>query len=140
MTEVTCAVIVNEEGLVLAVRRGPGMSRAGKWEFPGGKMREGEEHEECIIREIDEELEMDIVICGRLDVVEHDYGDRQIRLIPFICHPLTGEPVLHEHDSYRWVAPEELTSLNLSAADIPVAEQYAASCKKSRDRDQGCLT
>ncbi len=126
MTEVTCAVISNDEGLVLAVRRGPGMSNAGKWEFPGGKTRPGEGYEECILREIDEELGMEIVICGELSVVEHDYGDRQIRLIPFICHTLSDEPLLHEHDSYRWMAPDRLTTLDLSAADIPVAEQYAA--------------
>ena len=53
MIDVTCAIIRNDEGLVLAVRRGPGMGNAGKWEFPGGKTRAGEDHEECILREID---------------------------------------------------------------------------------------
>ncbi len=56
MTDVTCALIRNDEGLVLAVRRGPGSANAGKWEFPGGKTRAGEDHEDCIISEIDEEL------------------------------------------------------------------------------------
>jgi 8-oxo-dGTP diphosphatase len=125
MIDVTCAVIRNDEGLVLAVRRGPEMDNAGKWEFPGGKTRAGEDHEECILREIDEELGMDIVICGRLDEVVHDYGDKKIRLIPFFCDTLTSKPVLREHDAFRWMEPGRLVTLDLTAADIPVAIQYA---------------
>jgi len=126
MTDVTCALIRNDEGLVLAVRRGPGMANAGKWEFPGGKTLAGEDHEDCIIREIDEELGINIIITGRLDVVEHDYGERQIRLIPFLCDTLASGPVLREHDEYRWMKPDDLISLDLTAADIPVARQYAS--------------
>ncbi len=129
MIDVTCAVIRNDEGLVLAVRRGPQMGNAGKWEFPGGKTRAGEDHEECILREIDEELGMDIVICGRLDEVVHDYGDKTIKLIPFICDTLSVKPVLREHDAFRWMEPEELVTLDLTAADIPVAVQYASGHK-----------
>jgi 8-oxo-dGTP diphosphatase len=125
MTDVTCAIIRNDEGLVLAVRRGPGMSNEGKWEFPGGKIRAGEDHEDCIIREIDEELGISIIITGRLDAVEHDYGNKQIRLIPFICETLSSKPVLREHDNYMWVAPGELAGLDLTPPDITVAEQYA---------------
>lgn len=126
MTDVTCAVIRNDEGLVLAVRRGPAMDNAGKWEFPGGKTRAGEDHEDCIIREIGEELGINIIITGRLDDVEYDYGHRQIRLIPFLCDTLASKPVLSEHDEYRWMKPEELATLDLTAADIPVALQYVS--------------
>ena len=129
MIDVTCAVIRNDEGLVLAVRRGPQMGNAGKWEFPGGKTRAGEDHEECILREIDEELGMDIVICGRLDEVVYDYGDKKIRLIPFICDTLSAKPVLREHDAFRWMEPDGLVTLDLTAADIPVAVQYASGHK-----------
>jgi 8-oxo-dGTP diphosphatase len=125
MTDVTCAVIRNDEGLVLAVRRGPGISNAGKWEFPGGKALPGEDHEDCIIREIDEELGMNVIITGRLDPVEHDYGNKQIRLIPFICETLSSKPVLKDHDDYRWVRPDELSGLDMTPPDIPVARQYA---------------
>lgn len=126
MIDVTCAVIRNEDGLVLAVRRGPSMDNAGKWEFPGGKTRAGEDHEDCIIREIDEELEIDIVICGKLDEVTHDYGDKKIRLIPFLCDTLSSKPHMNEHDEYRWMQPDDLAKLDLTAADIPVAVQYAS--------------
>jgi 8-oxo-dGTP diphosphatase len=111
------------------------MGNAGKWEFPGGKTRAGEDHEECIIREIDEELGMDIVICGKLDDVEYDYGDKQIRLIPFICDTLESKPVLHEHDQYRWMEPAGLATLDMTAADIPVAVQYAAGYRCSVSND-----
>jgi 8-oxo-dGTP diphosphatase len=125
MTDVTCALISNDEGLIMAVRRGPSMGNAGMWEFPGGKTRPGEDHEDCIIREIDEELGMSIIITGSLDIVEYDYGDKQIRLIPFICETLSSVPLLREHDEYRWMRPEELSTLDMTAADIPVARQYA---------------
>ena len=124
MTDVTCALIRNDEGLVLAVRRGQAMDHAGLWEFPGGKTRPGEDHEDCIIREIDEELGISIIITGRLDPVEHDYGDRQIRLIPFLCETLSSQPVLREHDEFRWMKPGDLPALDMTAADIPVARQY----------------
>ncbi len=126
MTDVTCALIRNDDGLVLAVRRGPAMDNAGKWEFPGGKTKPGEDHEDCIIREIGEELGISVIIAGRLNTVEHDYGNKQIRLIPFLCDTLAPKPVLSEHDEYRWMLPGELVTLDLTAADIPVAVQYAA--------------
>ena len=126
MIDVTCAVIRNEEGMVLSVRRGPSMDNAGKWEFPGGKTRPGEDHEECIIREIDEELGISIIIAGVLEPVEYDYGDKIIRLIPFICDTLASRPQLREHDEYRWMKPADLVRLDMTAADIPVAEQYIA--------------
>lgn len=126
MIDVTCALIRNDEGLVLAMRRGQGMSNAGKWEFPGGKTREGEDHEDCIVREIDEELGICIIITGTLEPVEHDYGDRVIRLIPFLCETLASGPELREHDDYRWMKREELATLDMTAADVFVAQQYAA--------------
>ena len=129
MIDVTCAIIRNDEGLVLAVRRGPGMDNAGKWEFPGGKIRPGEDHEDCIIREIDEELAIDIIINGSLDRVEYDYGDKQIRLIPFLCETLVSKPELREHDEYRWMTPEEMLKLDMTPADIPVAQQYFSQHK-----------
>ncbi len=138
MIDVTCALIRNDEGLVLAVRRGPAMDNAGKWEFPGGKTGPGEDHEDCIIREIDEELGICIIINSKLDNVEYDYGDKQIRLIPFLCETLSSKPVLREHDEYRWLEPGELLKLDMTAADIPVARQYVSQYETpfSREPDE----
>jgi len=130
MINVTCAIIRNEDNEVLVVQRGEATDHPLKWEFPGGKLAKGETEEECIIREIKEELSMEIVIYGRLPVVNHDYGHKQIRLIPFICDTLDDLPFLSEHLAYRWIVPEELNSIDFSEADIPVAESYYALVKK----------
>jgi len=130
MINVTCAIIRNEDNEVLVVQRGEATDHPLKWEFPGGKLAKGETEEECIIREIKEELLMEIVIYGRLPVVNHDYGHKQIRLIPFICDTLDDLPFLSEHLAFRWIVPEELKSIDFSEADIPVAESYYALVKK----------
>jgi 8-oxo-dGTP diphosphatase len=124
MIDVTCAIIRNEENDVLVVQRGEKSDHPFRWEFPGGKTHEGESHEECIIREISEELSMDIVICSLLKPVEHDYGNKKIRLIPFTCDTLDELPILSEHVDFRWVSPGNLNYLDLCEADVRVAEQY----------------
>lgn len=124
MIDVTCALIRNEEKEILVVQRGEGSSNSLKWEFPGGKIESGESPEECLVREIKEELSMDIIICGRISHVVYDYGVKQIKLIPFICDTLDELPVLSEHLDFKWITPEELLSFNLSEADIQVACHY----------------
>ena len=129
MVDVTCAIIRNDENEVLIVQRGEKTDHPFKWEFPGGKTTLGETHEECIIREVSEELSIDIVICGNLLPVEYDYGNKQIRLIPFICDTLDELPLLAEHLDFRWSPPEDLGKADLCEADILVASQYIGSLK-----------
>lgn len=124
MIDVTCAVIRNEDDEVLVVQRGEGTDHPYKWEFPGGKISPGEKEEECIIREVKEELSMDIVICKRLQDVEYDYGHKKIRLIPFICDTLEDIPFLSEHIAYMWVNINVLRAVDFSEADVFVAEDY----------------
>lgn len=124
MINVTCAIIRNEENEILVVQRGETTDHPFKWEFPGGKLVKGETEEECIIREINEELSMDIVICGRVPEVIHDYGHKQINLIPFICDTLDELPFLSEHLAYKWINPNDLKTIDFSEADIVVAEYY----------------
>ena len=136
MIDVTCAIIRNEEDEVLIVQRAEATDHPFKWEFPGGKVSPGETPEECIIREVAEELSMEVVIVARLQEVEHDYGFRQIRLIPFICDTLDELPFLTEHIACRWVKNNELPSVDFSEADIDVAKNYlekTASEKKLSD-------
>jgi 8-oxo-dGTP diphosphatase len=125
MIDVTCAIIRNDENEILVVQRGESSDHPLKWEFPGGKTVAGEDHEECIVREISEELEIGIVICSRLDDVEYDYGHKQIRLIPFVCDTLEEQPVLTEHISFRWVAVKDLEQIDFCEADIIVAKRYS---------------
>lgn len=124
MIDVTCAVIRNEDDRVLVVQRGEATDHPLKWEFPGGKVDAGESEEECIIREIQEELSLDIVIFGRLPVVEHDYGHKKIRLIPFICDTLDDMPMLNEHVSFEWLNPDQLGKVDFSEADSFVTGSY----------------
>lgn len=124
MLRVTCAIIRNEDDEILIVQRGEATDHPLKWEFPGGKTLKGESDEQCIIREIDEELSMGIVICSTLPPVEHDYGHKKILLIPFVCDTLDELPFLSEHISFRWVSVSELASIDFSEADIYVARSY----------------
>jgi 8-oxo-dGTP diphosphatase len=120
--QVACAMIVVDRK-VLAVKRGSTMKMPGKWEFPGGKLEHGESASECIVREIREELCMEITILQEMDSVLHDYGDFVIRLIPFICSTTQLEPKLNEHESHLWVDPNSILDLDWAAADIPLAER-----------------
>ncbi|MBN1108832.1 MAG: (deoxy)nucleoside triphosphate pyrophosphohydrolase [Bacteroidales bacterium] len=124
MIRVTCAIIRNEDQEVLVVQRDEKSDHPFKWEFPGGKINDGETEEECIVREIREELSIDIVICGRMEEVDHDYGKKHIVLIPFICDTLDELPLLFEHNAFRWMLPSGLRELDLLDADVIVAEKY----------------
>jgi 8-oxo-dGTP diphosphatase len=132
MIDVTCAVIRNEEDLVLVVQRGEKSDHPFKWEFPGGKVNSGESLEDCIIREIREELSMEIVVCRKLPDVEHDYGIKKIKLIPFVCDTLDDIPFLSEHLSYKWLGADDLLHVDFSEADIFVAEEYLRYVNKDK--------
>ncbi|NSW95129.1 MAG: (deoxy)nucleoside triphosphate pyrophosphohydrolase [Bacteroidales bacterium] len=133
--DVTCAIIRDEEGRILIVQRGGYGDHPFKWEFPGGKVKKGETPEDCIIREIDEELNMDIIISGRLESVEYDYGYKQVRLLPFICDTLDLSPVLNEHNDYKWIQENELVGIDFCEADVIVAGKYTSSVNKLTDQD-----
>jgi 8-oxo-dGTP diphosphatase len=127
MIRVTCAIIRNEDNEVLVVQRGEKSDHPFKWEFPGGKVEKGESDDEAIIREIGEELSIDIVICSRLDECIHDYGKKKINLVPFVCDTLDEMPVLAEHNAFRWVKHDELLEVDFCEADVEVARNYLNS-------------
>jgi 8-oxo-dGTP diphosphatase len=136
MIRVTCAVIRNEDDNVLVVQRGEATDHPFKWEFPGGKIAEGETEEVCILREVKEELSMDIVIFSRLPAVEYDYGHKQIILIPFICDTLDELPFLSEHLDFKWVRAGDLKSVDFSEADVFVADAYLQKIKPDYDPEE----
>jgi 8-oxo-dGTP diphosphatase len=136
MIDVTCAIIRNEDNEVLIVQRGEQTDHPFKWEFPGGKTTGSESNEECIIREISEELSIDIVIFGHLNPVEYNYGHKQIRLIPFICDTLEELPLLSEHLAFKWIPAEDLVNVDFSEADVLVAEQYLYCMERKPVRDE----
>ena len=116
MLNVTCALIVRGKEILLTQKDG-NSSHPFQWEFPGGKKWKGETAEDCIIREIKEELELEIVILRKLNPVVHDYGFRKIELLPFLCTIRSGTIVLNEHVAFRWVRWNEVRQFELSAAD-----------------------
>lgn len=122
---VACAVI--ERGpLVLAAQRSEMMSMPLKWEFPGGKIHANESCEECLVRELMEELNVQVAIKSTLTPVTCDYEDFTVTLYPFVCEITEGDMVLHEHRAIKWLLPTELLSLEWPEADIPVIEEYLA--------------
>ncbi len=127
MIDVVCAII-EHEGKVLVTRRGEGMDLAGKWEFPGGKLHAGEPEMDALVREIREELNLEVDPHRRLHCAYHEYPDKTVRLIPFICSLVAGELRLTEHSEHRWCGLRELHSLDWAAADIPVVKQLLNFC------------
>lgn len=122
---VACAVI-EDAGKVLATQRNTTMSMPLKWEFPGGKLHPEESPEECLARELEEELGIRATIKHALPPVHHRYEEFTIELIPFVCTLAGGTLVLHEHREMAWLSPHELQELDWPAADLPVIASYLA--------------
>ena len=123
--DVTCGLI-ERDGRVLVAQRPPGKALAGKWEFPGGKIEPGEAAEACLARELREELGIEVEVGEALAPATHAYGFRVIRLLPFLCRLRAGVPCAHEHSALRWCTPDEIATLDLSPADLPVLAEYRA--------------
>lgn len=126
--KVTCAII-EDNGKILAAQRSEKMSLPLKWEFPGGKIEELEKPEECIKREIKEELGITLNVKYMLKSNIHCYGDRVIELIPFVCSIAGGEIILKEHKAVLWDFPLNLKNLDWAEADIPIYNQYLSIIK-----------
>jgi len=97
-----------------------------KWEFPGGKIDHGESREECLRRELFEELGIRVNVGKGLSPATHDYPAFMVTLYPFICSIASGEIVLHEHAAVAWIHPEQLHILDWAEADLPVIGSYLA--------------
>jgi 8-oxo-dGTP diphosphatase len=124
MLRVACAIII-QNNKVLAVQRGPEMKMAGKWEFPGGKLEPGETASQCIVREILEELAMNIQVEEEWPSTIHQYNDFQIELIPLRCETDQTSPILKEHQDFQWLDSESLFWVDWADADIPIRDKVA---------------
>lgn len=116
MIQVTCALIVKDRKILVAQKDGDS-DHPNQWEFPGGKLNDNENEEACIIREIKEELNIEILPTKKLFAIEHDYQIKSIRLIPFVCSIKSGEIKLIEHQAVQWTTLSHLLRLNLAEAD-----------------------
>jgi len=124
MIKVSCAIILNSIGKILVTQRSATMPLPLKWEFPGGKIEIGETAEECLTREIKEELNIEIEITGSLSPNDHQYPNKLIRLIPFICRQTGGDIALKEHAEYKWIEAKDLLDLDWAEADVGVVGEY----------------
>ena len=118
---VVAAIIIHEDK-VFATQRGYGEFKGG-WEFPGGKIEEGETPQEALVREIKEELNVEIEIRELLDVVEYDYPNFHLSMDCFICKIKSGELVLNEHEAAKWLTKETLDSVEWLPADLGFIEK-----------------
>jgi 8-oxo-dGTP diphosphatase len=116
--DVTAAIWI-EAGRVLIARRRPGVSQAGLWEFPGGKVRPGETPEACLAREIEEELGVRVAVEGFFAESVHAYAEQTIRLLAYRVRATGGTPTLNDHAELRWVSPRELGRYLFCPADLP---------------------
>tara|TARA_B110000908_G_C10190560_1_gene420255 strand:- start:643 stop:1020 length:378 start_codon:yes stop_codon:yes gene_type:complete len=123
MIQVLCGIISNSEGKIFIARRKEGKSMAGKWEFPGGKLEEDETEQDCLKRELREELDMEVEVGEKLGVNEHHYKNFSIRLIAYQCEFISATYELTDHDTYEWVPKKELNNYDLAEADIPLIKQ-----------------
>lgn len=120
-------VIRNEKGEVLCTLRDQGKYDyvSFKWEFPGGKIEEGETLKQTLTRELHEELEIDVEIGKFLYQVEHDYPDFHLSMAVFDCKLISKEMKMNVHKGIKWMRAENMMKLDWAAADIPVAELVA---------------
>ena len=116
------AVNENGEPIIFATQRGYGDLKGG-WEFPGGKIEEGETSQEALIREIKEELETEITVGELIDTIEYDYPTFHLSMDCFWCEIVSGDLVLKEHDDAKWLTKDELDSVEWLPADIALVEK-----------------
>ena len=122
MIQVVCAIILKEDK-ILITQRSEKMKLPLKWEFPGGKIEKDENEEEALIREIKEELNIDILPLKRISSHIHDYGSFKINLIAYFSEYVSGDIQLLEHKDFEYVKIEKLTSYDLAEADLPIIEK-----------------
>ena len=112
----------NGEAIIFSTQRGYGDFKGG-WEFPGGKIEDGETPQEALKREIMEELETEITVGELIDTIEYDYSTFQLSMDCFWAGIVSGEPILTEHEAAKWLTKKELDSVEWLPADITLIDK-----------------
>jgi len=120
--KVVAAVIRSAEGNILVTQRGKGMSFEGKWEFPGGKVKDGELPEQALKREIQEELCLDILVDQKVLEWSHEYSFGKVDFIAYNSRVNAGVLQLVEHMDYRWENIENLKNYDWTPADLELVK------------------
>ena len=116
------AAVIRKGNKIFATQRGYGEFKDG-WEFPGGKIEEGETPEQALAREIKEELDTEIQVGKLIDTIEYDYPKFHLSMDCFWCEIMQGGLELKEHEAARWLSKEELYSVDWLPADVGVIEK-----------------
>jgi len=116
-------IVQREDGRILVMKRLPKGALAGKWEFPGGKLEEGESPSEAMLREWQEELEVNVVMGELLAETNFSHDGEDFTLYSYRVVPETENWVFHEHSEARWVTVEELFKLDLADSDLTAAKK-----------------
>lgn len=116
------AAIIRDQDRIFATQRGYGEFKDG-WEFPGGKIEEGETSENALIREIREELDTEISVGEKITCVEYDYPKFHLSMDCFWAEIVSGDLVLKEHEAAKWLSMEELDSVDWLPADLELIEK-----------------
>ena len=123
------AAIIKENDKIFATQRGYG-EFAGGWEFPGGKIEEGETPQQALVREIKEELDIKISVGELLDIVEYDYPTFHLSMQCFWATIEEGELVLKEHMAAKWLKKDELGTVDWLPADEGLVEKIKNTTKE----------
>ena len=116
------AAVIRKDNRIFATQRGYGEFKDG-WEFPGGKIEDGETPEQALAREIKEELDTEIQVGKLIDTIEYDYPKFHLSMDCFWCEIMQGGLELKEHEAARWLSKEELYSVDWLPADVGVIER-----------------
>ncbi len=113
----------NKEPIIFATQRGYGDFKGG-WEFPGGKIEEGETSEQELKREIMEELDTEISVGELIDTIEYDYPQFHLSMDCFWCEIVSGNLVLKEHEAARWLTKKQLNDVKWLPADVTLIDMF----------------
>lgn len=117
------AGVIRDNDKVLITRRAPKENFGGGWEFPGGKIEVNETPQECLARELKEELNIVVSVEKFCTGVAYDYGNMNINLMAYYCTIVDGEIQISVHDKYKWIRINDLLKYDLLPADIPIAKK-----------------
>jgi mutator protein MutT len=126
--DVAIAVVVFE-GKILICQRKSGDTFGGYWEFPGGKCEPGERVEDCLARELREELDIEIEPTEKFPVIAHNYPTADLTLHPFLCRHVSGQPRMIECQKIEWVLPDKLADYRFPPANHALLNQIVQRLK-----------